>query len=59
MIKEQYVYIKNGEVISHSLVPISIEYDDVRVIEIDSSRSFILKLKDGEVLVDYVITPDE
>ena len=59
MIKEQYVYIKNGEVISHSLVPISIEYDDVRVIEIDSSKSFVLKFEEGELLVDYVITPDE
>ena len=54
----QYVYVKNNEIVSHTLIPIGVEHDTIEMVEVDDTKSYILRIINDQIFVDYVKTPD-
>lgn len=55
----QYVYIKNNEIVSHTLIPIGVEHDRIEIVEVDDEKSYVLRITNDTVFVDYVKTEVE
>lgn len=48
-----YVYIKDGEIVSDSPVPILKDHDRIVELDVDISQTFVFRMVDGEPQVFY------